>query len=214
MPTTIYVFSGLGADERAFQKLDFAGADVCFIRWISPRANESLPAYAKRLLPQVESPSPILLGLSFGGMLAQEVAKLIPVQRIILLASAKSEKEIPPYFRLLGTLGLHRLLPSRWIKKPSKLNYWLFGAETAEDRHLLDQILQDTDASFLHWALPAIAQWKNTTAADNLIHIHGSRDRILPIRFVAYDLCLEGAGHFMTLNRPQEISELMRPYLA
>ena len=96
---TVYVFSGLGADERVFHKIDFSGYDVHFIKWITPQKNESIESYALRLTSQITKPLPVLIGLSFGGMMAVEVAKHIATEKIILISSAKSKNEIPFYFR-------------------------------------------------------------------------------------------------------------------
>ena len=98
----IYLFSGLGADERVFQKLDFSNLQTTFIEWIEPLKNEGVENYVKRIIPQIKHPNPILIGLSFGGLIAIEVAKEITTEKVILIASAKNNKEIPFYFRLLG----------------------------------------------------------------------------------------------------------------
>ena len=65
----VYVFSGLGADERVFKFLDW-GIDnqPIFIKWIEPLKNEPLKDYVLRLSSQIESPNPILVGMSFGGI--------------------------------------------------------------------------------------------------------------------------------------------------
>ncbi len=210
----IYLFSGLGADERAFQNLDFGTFYVHFIRWIPPGKNETISDYAKRIRAQITDENPILLGLSFGGMLAVEISKQISFDRLILLASAKVSAEIPPYFRLAGKIRLQVLIPTVWLKRPSRLLYWLFGTKTAWERDLLKQILADTDPIFLEWALRQIATWKNDSVPQHVFHIHGTADRILPIKFIKSDVQLDNAGHFMTLNRADELSLLIRKYLA
>ena len=90
---TVYVFSGLGADERVFHKIDFSSYDVHFIKWITPKKNESIESYALRLTLQITKPLPVLIGLSFGGMMAVEVAKHIATEKIVLISSAKSKNK-------------------------------------------------------------------------------------------------------------------------
>ncbi|MCP9751582.1 alpha/beta hydrolase, partial [Ferruginibacter sp. HRS2-29] len=87
---TIYLFSGLGADERVFKYLKFPGHHIVHIKWITALRNEPLAAYAKRLLEQVSTEHPILIGLSFGGIMAIEVSKLIPTEKVIIIASVKN----------------------------------------------------------------------------------------------------------------------------
>lgn len=69
----IYCVSGLGADERVFQKLKFQGYQPVHICWVEPNLEESIAEYAKRLTIQIKSERPILIGLSFGGIMAVEI---------------------------------------------------------------------------------------------------------------------------------------------
>ncbi|MEA5256828.1 alpha/beta hydrolase [Arcicella aquatica] len=207
---SIYIFSGLGADERVFKKLDFSGYEITFIRWIAPNKNETIAHYARRLTEQIKSNRPILIGLSFGGMMATEVAKLIDVEKIIIIASAKTYQEIPFYYRLAGLLKLHRLVPAAVLKTPNIFSNWLFGTDNSEDKAILASIMVDTDPKFLVWAIDKIVNWKNETIHKNLVHIHGTADKILPFYFVKSDIIVNGGGHLMTLNKAEELTQKIR----
>jgi len=209
----LYIFSGLGADRRVFKYLDFFGFDVTFIEWIAPKNNEAIEEYAKRLTKQIHSEKPILIGLSFGGIIATELAKQIQTEKIILIASAKTKNEIPFYYRFLGALQLHKLIPSRLMKQSNFFSFWLFGIKTKEDKELLSEILKDTDPQFLKWAINAIVNWRNTTEHENIQHIHGTADRILPIYFAKYDVGVKGGGHFMTINKFEELDQILKQIL-
>jgi pimeloyl-ACP methyl ester carboxylesterase len=210
MKKTLYLFSGLGADERAFHRLDLSRYSVVFIRWISPNKGETIESYATRLLKQITTPDPVLIGLSFGGMMAVEVAKQIRTEKVILIASAKTKKEIPLYYRLAGKIYLHKLLPAKILKWPNVMAYWLFGVTAAEDKLILAQILNDTDPHFLRWAIGKVARWKNTTELPNIKHIHGTDDRVLPFRFVNSNVAIYKGGHLMTLNKAAELSQQIK----
>lgn len=210
---TVYLFSGLGADHRAFERLDFGECITSHISWVKPLKNEKIQAYAKRLSIQITADDPIFIGLSFGGIMAIEIAKIVKPTKIVLIASAKLNTEIPFYFRWAGKIGLHRLVPSSWLTTPNWLNYWLFSAKTKPDKRLLDRILQDTDIIFLRWALQAIVHWEHELIPTNLVHIHGSNDKILPIRYVKADFVVPNGGHLMTIDRAAEISQLLRKIL-
>ncbi len=203
--SNIYILSGLGADERAFQKIDFSGFDPVFIRWIKPEKDESIELYASRLRQQIVTPNPTLIGLSFGGMVAVEVAKQIQTKQVILLASAKSKYEIPKLYRFGGRTGFVKFLPVKLLKRSNFISNWLFGVETTFEKQLLRQILADTDADFMKWAIHAITVWENEKVPENITHIHGTKDRILPFRNVKCDIAIEGGGHFMTLSKAEEI---------
>ncbi|RZJ29312.1 MAG: alpha/beta hydrolase, partial [Chryseobacterium sp.] len=69
----IYIFSGLGVDRRVFDNIDFGDLNVEFIDWIIPLTNEAIEIYAERISRKIISENPILIGLSFGGMVAVEI---------------------------------------------------------------------------------------------------------------------------------------------
>lgn len=145
--------------------------------------------------------------------MAVEVAKQIRTEKVILIASAKTKKEIPFYYRLAGKIYLHRLLPAKVLKWPNALADWFFGVTAVEDKLILAQILNDTDPDFLKWAIDKVARWKNTTKLSNLKHIHGTADRVLPFRFVNCDVVIDKGGHLMTLNKAAELSRKIKAIL-
>lgn len=113
----VYILSGLGADERVFRYLDFKDLDVAFVKWIKPLANETITRYTQRISEQIKCKNPVLIGLSFGGIIATELAKIIPVKQLILISSLKTRTEIPFIYRLAGQLRLHQLIPYSFLKK-------------------------------------------------------------------------------------------------
>ena len=211
MPSqTLYLFSGLGADARVFQKLTFGNNNPVFINWIVPEKDELLSHYAGRLLSQLTAPNPVLIGLSFGGLVAVEVAKQLATEKVILLISVKTRSELPPYFRAFGRTGLQRVLPAGLAKKPNRIKDWAFGITSPQTKKLLAEILHDTDPQFLRWAVGQLLRWQNKTVLPNLVHIHGNADRLLPIRFVEANYEIADGGHLMPLDKAEEISALLQ----
>ncbi len=213
MTKEIYIFSGLGVDERIFQRLDFSDFKATFIEWIVPQRNETIEHYATRLMEQIPTSKPTLIGLSFGGMMAIEVAKQIDTEKIILISSVKTWKELPFYYRLAGKLRIHKLVPTRLFKRSNFFTYWLFDARSSFDKKLLKQILYDTNPIFIKWAIDKVVCWKNQTIIKNIFHIHGARDWVLPLRFVTCDKIIKSGGHLMTLNRAEEMNEVLHEEL-
>ena len=213
MTKELYIFSGLGADERVFQRLDFSDFTTTFVKWIVPQDNETIEDYATRLLDQITTTKPILIGLSFGGLIAVEVAKQIDTEKVILIASSKTKKEIPFYYRLAGQLGLHKLLPTRLLKSPNFITNWFFGTSSTFDKQLLKQILIDTNPAFLRWAIDKVARWSNQKQTKNIFHIHGTSDRILPLSFIKCNSTIKNGGHLMTLNKADELNQILQQEL-
>ncbi|MGS4345512.1 alpha/beta fold hydrolase [Myroides odoratus] len=205
----IYVLSGLGVDHRVFDSFEFNNSEVHFVSWIIPFKKETLSSYAKRIAEQIEEENPVIVGLSFGGMVAVEIAKIRQVSKVILLASAKGRQELPKSYLFIGKCKFHHGVPSSFLTYCNFLTYWFFGVSTLEDKKLLKTILADTNPDFLAWAIDAILNWNNKEIPANVIHIHGSKDRLLPSKNCSYDYLIEGAGHFMTVSHAKEIECLM-----
>jgi len=207
----IYCVSGLGADERVFQKLRFEGYRPIHIKWIEPEAKESIGDYTKRLASQINAERPILIGLSFGGIIAVEIAKNIATEKVILISSTKNQQEVPFYFRIFRWLPIYLLLPARLILWIGQLfASWFFGLESLDERKLLKAILFDTDAHFVKWAIHQVVTWKNELIPENIYHIHGESDRIFPYQFVHEDFSVKKGGHFMIMNHAEYISNLIQ----
>jgi pimeloyl-ACP methyl ester carboxylesterase len=204
----VYYISGLGADKRAFSFLDLSFCEPVFVDWISPLKNESLKDYALRLRQQIKEEHPTVVGVSFGGMLATEMAKTDGQMKAIIIASNKSAREFPAYLRVGKYFPVYKLLPGKWLKT-GKLN-WILGAKGEEQKKLLRAILADADPAFLKWAIGAIVNWKGKTVPLNVKHIHGTADKLLPCRYVNADFKIPGGTHLMSIDKPKEISAMLR----
>ncbi len=206
---TIYCIPGLGADARMFQllKLDASRFKMVILEWLTPHPNESLAAYARRMATQIKTDNqPVLLvGVSFGGMIAVEISKILKLACLILISSIKTHNELPGYLRFPGQLGIHQYLPLQWAKKLPWFYNWVFGARTPTEKKLLDQIIQDADIPFVKWAFTAIVNWRNQTPIPNLIHLHGNQDRIFPLDYIKEPVIYPGT-HLIIFSAAKEIS--------
>jgi pimeloyl-ACP methyl ester carboxylesterase len=210
----IYLISGLGADERIFEFLDLGDCEPIHINWIEPRQNETIKDYALRLRVQIETEKPLILGVSFGGMIATEIAKQIDYEQVILISSAKTKNEIPILYRLFGQISLHRFIPIKLFKQANFVTYWFFGMKTKAEKKLLKSILTDTNSSFLKWAINSILKWDNEYQITRLIQIHGSEDKILPKQnIIKVDYEIDKGGHLMIYNRANEINQILKRIL-
>jgi pimeloyl-ACP methyl ester carboxylesterase len=204
----VYFISGLGADKRAFSFLDLSFCEPVFIDWISPVKKESLKDYALRLREQIREEQPTIVGVSFGGMLATEMAKADGQVKAIIIASNKSAREFPAYLRIGKYFPVYKWLPGKLLK--SGRFSWILGPQGEEQKKLVRTIVADADATFLRWAIDAILNWNETSIPPNVKHIHGTADRLLPFRYVKADFIIEGGTHLMSLNKPDEISAVLR----
>jgi pimeloyl-ACP methyl ester carboxylesterase len=206
----VYFISGLGADERAFSFLDLTFCHPVFVRWVRPAADESIQSYAARLKQQIPDENPVIVGLSFGGMLAVELAKAFPYRKLILLSSAKTRNEIPFYLRFMRYVPIHKLATPGFLKAANQLAYKLMGIHKRKDKVLFTEMLAQADDVFLKWAINTIINWQNQEVPANLVHIHGTKDILLPYLFVTPDVTVKGGVHLMVMNRPEQVSKLLK----
>jgi pimeloyl-ACP methyl ester carboxylesterase len=211
----IYFISGLGVDERVFQRLSLSPKfSIHHIEWIEPLYKEPIKDYAKRLSLSIDQNIPFaLVGLSFGGMMAIEINQFKQPVKTIIISSAAIRSELPWFIRVLRFLPVYKFIPFRLLTKPNLLLYRLFGVRKKDERLLMKQILCDTDPLLLKWSIRAIANWTNETIPPNLIHIHGTADKILPINCVKADIIIEGGEHFMIYSKADEISAILNGLL-
>ena len=209
----IYLLSGLGADQRVFNKLSLRGV-LIHIQWITPNPSETFAAYCKRLV-QVNNieENQIVIGLSMGGIIAIEISKIIPLKQVIIISSVKNRTEMPLLFRLASHLRLYKLLPYFLLRKPSFLLRFAFSPLSKDDYSLLKKIVADTDTAFLKWAIEQIALWPSTTHTHNLTHLHGTADKIFLKRNLKDYIPVKDGGHFMVYNRAEEISLILNKLL-
>ena len=205
----MYCISGLGADQRIFKRLSIKGIELVPLSWPPYDKHDEVSCYAQKISALIPDETPMILGLSFGGMLAVEIAKQRATKRIFLISSAKTQYELPKPSGLLKTLIKSNILPSGIFTMRSSFIYHAFGAETDDEKKLLSDILKDTDGHFMKWAFKALMSWHNTTFPDNIIHIHGTADKIIPPQNVKPNYWIEGGQHIMVYNRADEINKLI-----
>jgi pimeloyl-ACP methyl ester carboxylesterase len=212
-PPVFYLIPGLGADERVFQGLQLVG-EVHVLRWLpvlSP--TETLALYAARLAAAIpDAQACWLVGVSFGGVLALEVAKLRPLTRVALISSLATADELPWLARVARVTGLHRLLPAQGLQLMPRVAQWFFNVANGAEFKLLRQIIRDTDPAFARWAIAQLVHWPSRTSPP-AVRIHGTHDRLLPAGAAKSQYLLPG-GHFIIFSQAVKISHILNQLAA
>jgi pimeloyl-ACP methyl ester carboxylesterase len=209
-----YFIPGLGADKTVFRNIKLPNTlEPLYLEWIEPLPNESLCNYASRLSSRIDQSEPfILVGLSFGGMLAVEISKIHKPSRLILISSIPGIQDLPTIYKWAGRLRLQKMVPVSLFIKASRLKRF-FTTETKEDKVFLLEMIRKTDPKFIKWALNAILHWDNKMLPENCIHIHGKMDGILPINCTHPTHVIPRGGHLMVMNRAREINKILEENL-
>ncbi len=204
----IYCISGLGADSSIFKNVEVKGYTLHHVQWVHLDKDDTVADYARKLSEQIPDNSN-LIGLSFGGMLAVEIAKIKPLNKVVLISSAKTRNEIPDFNNILTWFITHRLIPHFLFTSANKYVFEYFGAETEDEKELIRQIFKNSDGRFMSNAMRMVTLWKNETVPTNIIHIHGTADRIIPPGFIRPDYWLQEGTHIMIYNRAEEINIIL-----
>lgn len=212
----LVLIPGLGADHRIFIKQRAAFPDLATIERLEPEGQESLPAHAARLAARFEKPDRpyVLGGSSMGGMLALEMARLLRPAALVLIASARSGREVRPWLRAMqrcaGPLP-GALIDAGRIFEP--LLAPAFSSTGPEHRELFLKMLRDTPTRYIRWASRAILAWEATGPPDCPVYrIHGGADHI--IRPPSDEgIVIPGAGHLVNLSHAERVNAMLREAL-
>jgi len=223
MPIPVYCLSGLGADERLFNKLNLPDTELHFVKWQVPESNDSLETYAQKLSMQIAHDEVLLLGVSFGGMLASALlqrqytmpgANPFHIRKAFLVSSCSHAGQLPWFIRLAGQSGLCHLVPYSFAQHTNWLNRFIFDLRSSDEELYFKRImLQQTHSSLLRHAVRMIGCWGQKQAPPGVVHIHGTADKLLPYRLVQPDIAIQNGGHFMIWNRAAEISTILNGHL-
>jgi len=210
-----YFISGLGADKKAFQKIKLPSAyEPVFLDWIAPQKKESLSNYARRFSSLIKNDDAfILIGLSFGGMLASEIARLRSPMKTIIISSLASSNELPWYLKNAGRVGLHKAVPIKFLKAASILKNFM-GVRSKEDKAIIYNYAKSADPALVRWSIDAIVNWNYPDRLPGIVHLHGSDDRMLPLKYTHPDFVIKGGGHLMIFNKADEVNKILREVLS
>lgn len=213
MPT-LHCISGLGADQRMFQRLRIAGWELKEVPWPHIDRHDDMACYAQKVAALIpEGPEHAILGLSFGGMLASEIARVRPEQRVIIVSSAKEPAELGPANGILKFIVTRRLFPVGLMRIPNKVILRRFGAYDEQSQLLLRTTLDDSSDHLVSVAGKVIMEWKSTPAPPAIVHIHGTVDQIIKPEPVHPTHWVEGGEHMMIFTKAEEVSELIGRHL-
>lgn len=214
----IILIPGLGFTDEIFKHLDFQGATPIYLNWLEPDHNESIDAYAQRMFEFIPATSGkrIIIGHSFGGMIAQEIAAIHPIDQIILISSIKSRRELPPFFKWSSTLGLYKILTVSLCTRSVK--FWGKAHDYTEtaDIDLFIRMVSRYSDQYLQWALKTLGNWKkpDVPTHTSIQHIHGTLDKTFPFKYIQNpDKVVDQASHIMLYKSPVQINQFISSFI-
>ena len=207
--THVYLMPGMAANPSIFEHIELPEDlyTIHLLEWQIPEPNESIQAYALRMSLFIKHQDIVLLGVSFGGVIVQEIAKHIQVRKLFVVSSVKSKYELPRRMKLSRKLKLYNALPTRLIEDIDKLAKYAFG-ETIKNRvELYQKYLSMNDRRYLSWAIREMVCWDQEEALEGTIHIHGDADNVFPRKYIKNSILVEGGTHIMVITRAKWFNE-------
>lgn len=202
----------MGYDCRIFEKLDFQKHSIECMTWIEPKQNEPINQYSKRMCQSIldNDEEAVIIGHSLGGIVAQEVAKMKKVEKIILISSIKSRAELPFQFKIAAPLKIHKLFTKELCI--STIRFWgkSHGFDTPELQDLFKSMVGNQTNKYLQWALKTLSIWNPSKKQIEtpIFHIHGTDDKTLPFKLIKNpNLVIENGSHIMLYKKYEEINE-------
>ncbi len=193
------IFDGLSLDENRFK--------VIRLEWFQPSKGISFEDYAKQMCQKITHKNPVLLGVSFGGLLVQEMAWHMPTKQVVIVSSVKSEKELPKRMLFAKYTKVHKLLPTGLVNNVELLAKYAFGETVTKRLALYEMYLSIRDKYYIDWSIDNIVNWKSKGELPNLIHIHGEHDSVFPISNISDCIPVKKGTHTMIIHRVKWFNE-------
>jgi pimeloyl-ACP methyl ester carboxylesterase len=215
MNRPIVFIPGLGADRRLFSLQKSVFKNGLTPQWLKPLPHELLSDYAKRWSKFLHlKPGVCLIGVSFGGMVALEMAKWVKPKAVILIGSCRSSKDVPFILRMAGSLPIWPWVGKGFTRIFPRVSGWFLGAETQEQSRLLIRMYLETPNDFLNWTVDAIRGWTGVPALRSKVyHIHGDKDHLIPVRNIRPNQMVQGGGHLINLTHSKQVNNFIKKCL-
>lgn len=205
----VYFMPGLAASTTIFEniKLPDENFEMFFLEWFVPLKNETLSDYALRMTKEIKHKNPVLIGVSFGGILVQEMAKHIETRKIIIISSVKSNTEFPKRMKVAKKTLAYKLVPTSLLSNVEVLAKFSFGETITKRIKLYEKYLKMRDKKYLDWAIENVILWSQSEINENVIHIHGDNDEVFPSQYIKNFIPVKGGTHVMIINKYKWLNE-------
>ena len=200
----VYFMPGMAASSAIFEKIQLPEADfeMHLLEWVLPNIKESLQGYAKRMAKNITHEEVVLIGVSFGGILVQEMKQFLKVKKVIIISSVKSNTELPRTMKIAKTTKAYKLIPTKLFEDVESLVKYSFGSSIIKKRlKLYEKFLSMRDKVYLDWAIEQIINWERKEIDASVIHIHGDADEVFPIKNIKNCISVVGGTHIMIITK-------------
>ncbi|MFL9836320.1 alpha/beta hydrolase [Flavobacterium sp. ST-75] len=206
----VYFMPGLAASPKIFEniKLPEDRFEMYYLEWIMPKPHEPLTEYAKRVAANITHENPVLIGVSFGGILVQEISGIINARKVIIVSSVRSSLQFPRRMRFAKMTRAYRMFPTSLMQKVDWLAKVSFGNNMITRKlNLYEKYMSFRDKKYLDWAFETVITWNRAEVDEKVVHIHGTADEVFPVRYIHNYIPVKGGTHIMIVNKYKWLNE-------
>jgi len=206
----VYFMPGMAASSSIFERIQLPTSvfEIHLLEWLLPEKEETIEDYAQRVAKNIKHKNVILVGVSFGGILVQEMKPFVNPKKVIIISSIKSNVEFPRRFKVAKTTKAYKLIPTQLFENLDTLARFTFGSSIIKQRlKLYEKFLSVHDKVYLDWAIEQILNWKRTEIDPDVIHIHGDADEVFPPKYIKKYISVKGGTHIMILTKYRWLNE-------
>ncbi|WP_159023001.1 alpha/beta hydrolase [Formosa sp. L2A11] len=205
----VYFMPGMAANPTIFEYIELPKDrfKMHLLEWVIPHHKESLSDYARRICKNVKEKMPVLVGVSFGGILVQEMSKHMKTRKVIVISSVLTKYELPKRMKLAKVTKMYKFLPTHLVRDFESYAKYTFGSSTIKRVNLYKKYLSVRDKNYLDWAIEQVVCWDQEKPLPNTIHIHGDKDAVFPYQYIKDCITVKDGTHIMIINKYKWFNE-------
>lgn len=114
----------------------------------------------------------------------------------------KNSEELPKRYTFQKKIPVYKIVSSKLSKAGAKILQPIVEPARRKEKETFKAMLEAKDPVFLERTISMIINWDRKTNSKEIIHIHGNKDRTIPIKNVNFDYLVNKGSHMMTLKKP------------
>ena len=196
----VYLIPAPDMDERAIEAVQLE--NVTFIPVALPKLtiDSNLQGVTKKIAEQIKHADPILLGFCYGAVLAIELGKQVAAEKIIVVSGIRNSQDIVFSRKILAFIFY--VIPESILCVFGQLASFLINSMLRLNVKIPRLWLNVGQNKFI---VKHVLNFNSRELNGEIIRIHGSRDRIVPLADSDADYEIKGAGHFMFVHRRKDV---------
>ena len=203
----------MGTTKEVFSELNLPHGEIEYLEFPEPKLNEDLKEYSSRMAEEIDdSNENILVGLSMGGFVAQEITRIRRIEKVILISSITNDHDWQKIMAWLRKLNVASFLPAR-IYKEAIVRLLPLAINKNQTKIDFVKMAKQFSANYFKFAVVQLSQWTEVECLAPIVQIHGDCDELFSIGAKKSKYIVRGGKHLMIATHANEISDFLKEEL-